>query len=161
VEEILPDFEAAGLQVEKDHLALAYNYFERRWSFGEAVSDGLKEPVIIFDMTVKVLKKLFVREEKATGLAGPVGIFKASHFHARLSLGNFLWLLILITVNLGIVNLLPIPVLDGGHILLLAIEKVRGAPPSPRFVERFQLVGLIFLLGLLIFVTMNDFRLFL
>jgi regulator of sigma E protease len=110
------------------------------------------------EITVGILKKLFVGQEDAGGMAGPAGIFKASFIHAEAGLGNFLWLLVLITVNLGIFNLLPVPVLDGGHILLLAIEKIKGSPPSPRFVERFQLVGLVLLLSLLIFVTVNDFR---
>ena len=152
------DFETAGFQVDGGTLQLAFNRIDRRWGFSEAIVAGLREPIEMIDMTFKILRKLFVREEDPGGLAGPVGIFKASFLHAETGLGNFLWLLVLITVNLGIFNLLPVPVLDGGHILLLAIEKVRGAPPSPQFVERFQLVGLVMLLSLLIFVTVNDFR---
>jgi regulator of sigma E protease len=152
------NLEEAGFQTVKGQLVLGYDQVDRRWSFGEAVAAGLWEPVDMTGMTFQVLGKLFVREESPEGLAGPVGIFKASFVHAKMSLGNLLWLLVLITVNLGVFNLLPIPVLDGGHILLLAIEKVRGAPPSLRFVERFQLVGVLLLLSLLIFVTVNDFR---
>ena len=152
------DFETAGFMILNGEAAFAFNRVERRWGFGEAIVAGLREPIEVIEITFKVLKKLFVREEDPGGLAGPVGIFKASFFHAQTGLGNFLWLLVLITVNLGIFNLLPVPVLDGGHILLLAIEKIKGGPPSPRFIERFQLVGLIMLLSLLIFVTVNDFR---
>lgn len=151
-------FEETGFYVEQGNLVMAYNRIERRWGFRDAVVSGLHEPIEVIDMTFRILGKLFVREEDPSGLAGPVGIFKASFLHAQAGLGNFLWLLVLITVNLGIFNLLPVPVLDGGHILLLGIEKVRGAPPSPQFVERFQLVGLILLLSLLIFVTVNDLR---
>jgi len=152
------NLEEAGFQTVKEQLVLGYDQVERHWSFGEAVTGGLWEPVDMTGMTFQVLGKLFVREESAEGLAGPVGIFKASFIHAKMSVGNLLWLLVLITVNLGVFNLLPIPVLDGGHILLLAIEKVRGTPPSLRFVERFQLVGILLLLSLLIFVTVNDVR---
>ncbi|HTF57718.1 MAG TPA: site-2 protease family protein, partial [Planctomycetota bacterium] len=150
------DLEKAGFETSKGKMVLEFDKVQRHWSFGEAVSAGLWEPVDITGMTFQVLGKLFVREESAKGLAGPVQIFQASFIHAKMSLGNLLWLLVLITVNLGIFNLLPIPVLDGGHILLLAIEKVRGAPPSLRFVERFQLIGILMLLSLLIFVTVND-----
>jgi regulator of sigma E protease len=150
--------EEAGFHAEQGQLIIAYNRIDRRWSFGDAVSAGLYEPIDVIVLTFKILGKLFVREEDPSGLAGPVGIFKASFFHAQAGLGNFLWLLVLITVNLGVFNLLPVPVLDGGHILLLAIEKIKGSPPSPRFVERFQLVGLVMLLSLLIFVTINDLR---
>ena len=153
------NFEEAGfLLTDKGNMALKFNTIDRKWAFGPAVAAGLNEPIEVIGMTFKILGKLFVREEDPSGLAGPVGIFKASFFHAQAGMGNFLWLLVLITVNLGIFNLLPVPVLDGGHILLLAIEKIKGGPPSPRFVERFQLVGLILLLSLLIFVTVNDLR---
>jgi len=152
------NFEEAGFLTDQGTMVLAFNKIDRKWAFGAAVATGLHEPVEVIDMTFKILGKLFVREEDPSGLAGPVGIFKASFFHAQAGMGNFLWLLVLITVNLGIFNLLPVPVLDGGHILLLAIEKIKGGPPSPRFVERFQLVGLILLLSLLIFVTVNDLR---
>jgi regulator of sigma E protease len=156
---IRPDYSKVGIQTLADgQLGFYGNFVNRRWTFGEAVSSGLREPVEVIDITFRILGKLFVREEDPTGLAGPVGIFKASFSHAQLGIGNFLWLLVLITVNLGIFNLLPVPVLDGGHILLLAIEKIKGSPPSPRFVERFQLVGLVLLLSLLIFVTVNDLR---
>jgi regulator of sigma E protease len=153
------DAQAAGfLTMEGGVLGLEFNRIQRRWGFKDAIVTGMTEPVEMIGLTFKILGKLFVREEDASGLAGPIGIFKASVNHAETGIGNFLWLLVLITVNLGIFNLLPVPVLDGGHILLLAIEKVKGSPPSARFVERFQLVGLVLLLSLLIFVTVNDLR---
>ncbi|MBI4565025.1 MAG: RIP metalloprotease RseP [Planctomycetes bacterium] len=155
-ERTVADFEAAGFQTLNGILGFGPNMVEQRWGLGEAVKDGLREPVDIGLLTFQLLAKLFTREEKATGLAGPVGIFQVSWDKASTGFGNFLWLLMLITVNLGIFNLLPIPVLDGGHILLLGIERLRGTPPSPRFVERFQLMGLLFLLCLIVFVTYND-----
>ena len=152
------NFELAGFQTDKGSLAIMFNRIQRTWGFSDGIAAGLREPIDVIDITFRVLAKLFVREEDPGGLAGPVGIFKASFGHAETGIGNFLWLLVLITVNLGIFNLLPVPVLDGGHILLLVIEKVKGSPPSPRFVERFQLVGLVLLLSLLVFVTVNDVR---
>ncbi|HZN60983.1 MAG TPA: site-2 protease family protein [Planctomycetota bacterium] len=152
------NLEDVGFKTEEGQLIVAYNRIERTWGFQGAIVAGLYEPVDVIEITLGILKKLFVGQEDAAGMAGPAGIFKASFIHAEAGLGNFLWLLVLITVNLGIFNLLPVPVLDGGHILLLAIEKIKGGPPSPRFVERFQLVGLVLLLSLLIFVTVNDFR---
>src|SRR5207249_9762804 len=98
--------------------------------------------------------------ESAKGLSGPLGIAHASYTFAMLSLGNFLWLLCLITVNLGVFNLLPIPVLDGGHNVLLLIEVVRKwlgkPPPSEKFIAGFQYVGLAFILTLFVFVTFTD-----
>ncbi len=138
--------------------------FVRYWTFGDAVREGMYEPYDITLLTFQILKKLFIGQESAQNLAGPLGIMQAAFFSAEMGFGNLVWLLVLITVNLGVFNLLPIPVLDGGHVLLLAIEKIRGKPPSTKFVERFQLAGLFFLLGLILFVTGNDiiriFRIF-
>ncbi|MBI2899878.1 MAG: RIP metalloprotease RseP [Planctomycetes bacterium] len=151
------DFAALGITDKKGELALSPSLFLRRRSFGDAVKDGLYEPVNITVLTFQLLYKLFAREESAKGLAGPVGIFKVSYRMTELSPGNFIWLLALITVNLGIFNLLPIPILDGGHVVLLTIEKLRGKPPGEKFVAIFQYIGLVFLLALIVFVTYNDF----
>ncbi len=132
----------------------------RRRPFGEAVAAGVYEPYDVAVMTFEILKKLVKLEESAKGLSGPVGIIQASYDFAQKSFGNFLWLLCLITVNLGIFNLLPIPILDGGHNVLLLIEVIRKKlgkpPPSPSFVAAFQWTGLIFVLALFVFVTFND-----
>jgi regulator of sigma E protease len=133
----------------------------RHRSFGEALSAGVREPYDLVIMTFDVLRKLVTGGESAKGLSGPVGIFQASYSFAKLSLGNFLWLLCLITVNLGVFNLLPIPVLDGGHNVLLLIEVVRKKfgkpPPSEKFIAAFQYTGLILILALFLYVTYNDF----
>ena len=114
------------------------------------------EPVNIGILTFQLLYKLVVAEESTKGLAGPVGIFKVSYDSASLAPGNLLWLLALITVILGIFNLLPIPVLDGGWLVFLIIEKIKGSPVSERTMAYFQWAGLIFVLGLMVYVTWND-----
>jgi regulator of sigma E protease len=136
----------------------------RRRPFGEAIKAGLWEPVDVTIWTVDILKKVLTGGESAKGFSGPIGIMQASYAFAELAFGNFLWLLCLITVNLGIFNLLPIPILDGGHNVLLGIEVVRKwfgkPPPSEKFIAGFQYVGLAFILTLFVFVTYNDiFRL--
>ena len=136
----------------------------RRRPFLEAVKVGLVEPIDITVMTVDILKKVLTGGESAKGFSGPIGIMQASYAFAERAFGNFVWLLCLITVNLGIFNLLPIPILDGGHNVLLGIEVVRKwfgkPPPSEKFIAGFQYVGLAFILTLFVFVTYNDiFRL--
>ncbi len=136
----------------------------RRRPFGDAMAAGLYEPYDVAILTFELLKKLVGLQESAKGLSGPLGIIQASYSFAQLSFGNFLWLLCLITVNLGIFNLLPIPILDGGHNLLLLIEVIRKKlgkpPPTPAFVAAFQWTGLIFVLALFVFVTFNDIERF-
>jgi regulator of sigma E protease len=154
------DLAAAGFKTEKGMLIAGNSFPFRQRDFLPAVKMGLQEPVDITVMTVDILKKLVTGGESAKGLSGPLGIFRASYDFAQRNFGNFVWLLCLITVNLGIFNLLPIPVLDGGHNVLLLIEVVRKwfgkPPPSEKFVAGFQYVGLAFILTLFVFVTYND-----
>src|SRR4030095_5889652 len=111
-------------------------------------------------MTVDILKKVVTGGESAKGFSGPMGIMQATYAFAAQGTGTVLWLLCLITVNLRIFNLLPIPILDGGHNVLLGIEVVRKwfgkPPPSEKFIAAFQYVGLAFILTLFVFVTFND-----
>jgi regulator of sigma E protease len=128
-----------------------------RRSFSDAVAYGFNEPVQLIRVTWTVLGKLLSGRESPTGLAGPVGIFQFSYKSAEQGFGNLLWILGLITVNLGIFNLLPVPLLDGGHIALLPYEVIFRRRPSLKFEAIYQWTGLILLLSLVIFVTWNDF----
>ncbi len=151
---VVGDVAALGLP---DHNELpAPNEFFRRWGWGEGVRDGLREPLDLIKLTYQLLYKLVTLQESTKGLSGPVGIFQASYKSAQKGSGNFFWILCLITVNLGIFNLLPVPILDGGHVLLLLIEKLRGRPNSVTFVNYFQMTGLVLLLALVLFVTYGD-----
>ncbi len=153
------DLTALGLQTG-DAIALTEAKLKRERTFGNAFDAGMREPVDVTVMTFDILRKLVTMEESAKGLSGPIGIFAVTFRSAELSFGNYLWLLCLITVNLGVFNLLPIPVLDGGHNVLLLIEVVRKwfgkPPPSERFVAAFQYSGLLFILCLFVLVTYND-----
>lgn len=138
-------------------IALDSEMILQKVSFLEALNLGLKETYGMGYLTLKVLFQLFSFEEspKRT-MSGPVGIFQASYVSARLGPGNLFWILGLISVSLGIFNLLPVPVLDGGYLPLLLIEKIRGTAPTERFVIIYQYIGLILLLGLVVFVTFLD-----
>jgi len=159
-EKVEADLASAGFKTEKGILVSGESFPFRRRPLGDAVKIGLQEPVDITVMTIDILKKLVTRQESAKGLSGPIGIIRASYSFAQRNIGNFIWLLCLITVNLGIFNLLPIPVLDGGHNVLLLIEVVRKwfgkPPPSEKFIAGFQYIGLAFILTLFVFVTYND-----
>ena len=89
-------------------------------------------------------------------LQGAVGISRAAGEAVRKGPLAVLSLMVLISVNLGILNLLPIPILDGGNILLLAIEGVMRRDLSMAFKERFVQVGFVFLLAIFAYVMYND-----
>ncbi len=129
---------------------------KKKYGFSEALSTGLGDGFKFMRMTILMFKKLILGHESTKGLAGPIGIFTSSYAIAQEGFGKFLWFLALITVSLGVFNLLPIPFLDGGHIALLILEKLRGKPLSENALYRTQIVGLVLIGSLLIFVTYND-----
>ncbi|HKV46527.1 MAG TPA: RIP metalloprotease RseP [Candidatus Acidoferrales bacterium] len=103
-----------------------------------------------------MLKALFAGQVSVRNLAGPVGIVQMSGQAAKQGPTMLLQWTAIISINLGLLNLLPIPILDGGHVLLLLIESGMRRDLSLAFKERFVQVGLIFLLALIAFVTYSD-----
>ena len=116
---------------------------------------------LALERTVLTLKALIVQDVSPTQLGGPLMIFDLTTKAAEV---GWVWLFKIsafISVNLAILNLLPLPVLDGGQIVINGIEAIRRKPLSPVFLERFQQVGLLLILSLMIFVTWNDLGRFL
>ena len=91
-------------------------------------------------------------------LTGPVGIFQFGTLVAQRGPDWLIWFLAMISANLAVVNFLPIPILDGGHMVFLASEKVTGRPPSPRVQTAALYAGLLLIVGLVLFVTYNDIQ---
>lgn len=89
-------------------------------------------------------------------LSGPIGIAKVSSDVAQVSLASLIQLIAVLSVSVGLLNLLPIPILDGGHLLYYAIEGIRGRPLGERAQELGFRIGLVFVLGLMIVATFND-----
>ena len=111
----------------------------------------------LMKLTVSMLGKLITGDVKLNNLSGPISIAQGAGMSAEFGLIYYLMFLALISVNLGIINLFPLPVLDGGHLLFLAIEKLKGGPVSERvqdFSYRIGSILLVLLMGLALF---NDF----
>lgn len=104
----------------------------------------------------EVLVGLFAGKVSMRDLAGPVGIVRMSGQAAKRGASDLLELTAVISLNLGLLNLLPIPILDGGHVLLLLIEAGMRREMSLAFKERFVQVGLVFILGVFAFVMYSD-----
>ena len=107
-------------------------------------------------MTLEVLGKMLSSSISPENLGGPIAIAQIAGKTAELGIIAFISFLALISVNLGVLNLLPIPVLDGGHLVYLAIEKLRGSPLSGKTMERTQIVGIVLIAALMIFAFYND-----
>ena len=124
--------------------------------FFKAVNRSAMETVNLSLLIVKFVKGLVVGEQSSRDLAGPVGIFQLVGISAERGFSYFLWFMAMLSINLGILNLLPIPALDGGHLTLLTIEGITRRDLSARNRLRLQQVGFAFVLFLLIYVTFND-----
>jgi len=89
-------------------------------------------------------------------VSGPIGIVKAGMEYARIGIADLLFFLALLSVNLAVLNLLPIPILDGGHLLFLLVEKIKGSPVSFNVRLYTGLIGLAAILLIGLFVTIQD-----
>ncbi len=131
-----------------------------RYSFFPAIWMGIKEMFLLIWLVAKALvvffKDIFISLHVSEQAAGPVGIARLSGQIAQLGFIYLLQFTALLTINLGLVNLLPFPGLDGGRLLFLGIEKIRNKPISPRVENIIHLVGFGLLILLIIFITYRD-----
>jgi regulator of sigma E protease len=107
-------------------------------------------------MTMQVFGKMVTAAISPDNLGGPIAIAQLAGKTAELGLVYFLSFLALISVNLGVLNLLPIPILDGGLLVYLGLEKLRGKPLSSKMLEISQMVGLSLIIALMVFAFYND-----
>jgi regulator of sigma E protease len=128
----------------------------RKLPFGPAVSDAVHENVKMARVSFMTIGRMLRGEGSVKELSGPVAIAKISGAAVRLGLKPMISLMAMISLQLGIMNLLPIPVLDGGHIMILLIEGVVGHDLSLRVKERIQQVGFAALATLMLVVIYND-----
>lgn len=104
----------------------------------------------------KLLKDLLVSGQVSAELAGPVGIFNITGQFSKLGFVYLLQLTAMLTINLAVINILPLPALDGGRLALLALEKFRGAPLNNKTEKMINSIGFIFLIFLIVLVTVRD-----
>ncbi|HKI62259.1 MAG TPA: RIP metalloprotease RseP [Mariprofundaceae bacterium] len=107
-------------------------------------------------LTLQVFGKMLTAAISPDNLGGPIAIAQLAGKTAELGLVSFLTFLALISVNLGVLNLLPIPILDGGHLVYLGLEKLRGRPLAPKVMEKTQMIGLLLIIALMVFAFYND-----
>ncbi len=117
---------------------------------------GVQQTVFMTGRILEFVGGLIVGEQSAKDLGGPLRIAQISGHAAQNGWRDFVWLLAVLSVNLGLINLFPIPMLDGGHLAFYAVEAVRGRPLGPRAQEYGFRFGLVLVLCLFLFVTWND-----
>lgn len=89
-------------------------------------------------------------------LSGPIGIYSVVGESSKAGLQNILYLVAFLSINVGFINLLPLPAFDGGHILFIIIEKIKGSPVDPDLENKIHMIGMFLLLLLMFIITVND-----
>ena len=123
---------------------------------GELVGASLKQTASTVHMMVVTLGQVITGTRSVKEMGGPLKVAQYSGQQASLGWLPFFWFMTIISINLGFINLLPIPLLDGGHLLFYTIEGIRRKPLRPEAQEWAFRTGLAALLALMIFVTLND-----
>ncbi|MBV9568079.1 MAG: RIP metalloprotease [Hyphomicrobiales bacterium] len=141
-----------GVYPSSDPHDLHYTYP----SFPEAVGSGISDTFGLIEKTLGYVAGVLTGRESASQLSGPLGIGQAVGVVASWGLVPLFNFMALMSVSVGLINLFPIPILDGGHLLFFAIEASRGRPLSERTQEMGFRMGLAFVVALMLFVTLND-----
>lgn len=130
--------------------------YSKELNLFQAFSESMIQTYRVTELMVVIIAKLITGDISTDTLGGPIMIAQMAGDSAKAGFGSLISFIALISVNLAIINLLPIPVLDGGHLLFFSIEAVKGSPVSIKVREIAQQVGLFLLILLMILVFYND-----
>ena len=130
-----------------------------QYGFVDAFFKGVDKTWRLTELTFSTFVKLVTGDLSVKNLSGPVGIAKGAGMSANYGFAYFLGFIALISVNLGIMNLIPLPVLDGGHLMYYFFEAVTGKPVSEKVQEVGFKIGVAFLMTFMSIAILNDFNL--
>ena len=129
---------------------------KRTHGFFNAFGYTFKKTASIFKQMFITVGSLFTGGIKLNQLSGPVGIYSIVGQQRSGGIANLIYLMAFLSINVGFINLLPLPAFDGGHILFIVIEKIKGSPVNPELENKIHGVFLILLLLLMVVITIND-----
>ena len=128
----------------------------KKETFIDAFVFGITETYKFTNLIIVSIGKMISGSVSADNIGGPIQISVLAGSAAKAGLLSFLSMIAILSINLGLINLLPIPVLDGGQLLMIAIEKVKGSPVSDNFLEHSIRIGILLIASLMIFAFVND-----
>ena len=129
---------------------------EKEYGFFSAIEFTYKKTVSIFKQMAITIGYLFTGGISISQLSGPVGIFSIVGNQSSAGIMNIIYLIAFLSINVGFINLIPLPAFDGGHILFILIEKIKGSPVNPETENKIHTIGLFLLMLLMIVITFND-----
>ncbi|MBT5550098.1 MAG: RIP metalloprotease RseP [Nitrospina sp.] len=153
---VVKDIEGKSSEVGLLGIGMAGEMVKEKYGIFGAFKRACAETSRLIYLIAVSIKKMVVGSIPADSIGGPILIFQIYGEQAEQGFNELIRLTALLSINLGLLNLLPIPVLDGGHIFFFLIELLKGKPISERNRERAQQVGLFMLLSLMVFAFYND-----
>lgn len=129
---------------------------EKEYGLVQACVYAFEKTGSTFKLMGKTIQSLFVGKVGVDELSGPIGIFSVVDSQAQAGLESIIYLIAFLSVNVGVINLIPFPAFDGGRILFLIIEKIKGSPVDAKIENMIHSIGFMLLILLMIYVTFND-----
>lgn len=127
-----------------------------RFGFLDALTEGIGNTWMMSVLTLEMLYRMLKLEVSTRNISGPLTIAQYAGVSAQIGVEQFVLFLAVISISLGVLNLLPIPVLDGGHLMYYIIEAVKGSPLSDTVLAWGQQIGVALLVGLMVLAFYND-----
>lgn len=156
--ELIPAKNLFGEDIQRYIIGISASgdVYTRELNLFQALTESLKQTYMIVELMVIIIGKLISGDISADTIGGPIMIAKMAGDQAKAGISNLIFFIALISVNLAIINLVPIPMLDGGHLLFFLIELIKGRPVNLKVREVAQQIGLFIILLLVILVFYND-----
>ena len=129
---------------------------EKEYGLIQACVYAFEKTGSTFKLMGKTIQSLFVGKVGVDELSGPIGIFSVVDSQAQAGVESIIYLIAFLSVNVGVINLIPFPAFDGGRILFLIIEKIKGSPVDSKIENMIHSIGFMLLMLLMIYVTFND-----
>lgn len=129
---------------------------EVQYPFFKALGVAVVKTWKMSALTLRMIGKMIVGEVSVENLSGPITIATYAGYTASIGLASFLYFLAIVSISLGVLNLLPVPLLDGGHLMYYVVEMVKGSPLSDEFQAQMQRFGIVILVMLMTLAIYND-----
>lgn len=142
-------------QVKRPIIGISAKFEKQKLGFFEAIGEGFSFTKFIIFSMLDGLKNI-VAGNGAADVSGPIGVAQMAGKVAEQGLMPLMSFVAFLSINLGVINLLPLPALDGGHFVLLLLEALRGKPLGSKAMNNIQMVGIVLILALTVFSTFKD-----